>query len=73
MKSQTKMTITTFSGAAVLAFAVGFGGLGASPVAAAPAPASHASSSVTPTAPNPTAAGSVHQAVLTGCISGLDC
>lgn len=71
MKSQTKMTITTFSGAAALAFAVGFGGLGASPVDAAPAPASHASSSVAPASAAP--AGSVHQAVLAACISGLNC
>ncbi len=73
MKSQTKMTITTLSGAAALAFAVGFGGLGAGAVAATPAPASHASSSVTPAAPNAVSAGSVHQAVLTACISGLNC
>jgi hypothetical protein len=71
MKSQTKMTITTFSGAAALAFAVGFGGLGASPVT--PAPAAHASSSVAPAAPNAPAPSAVHQAILTGCIAGLDC
>jgi hypothetical protein len=73
MKSQTKMTITTFSGVAALAFAVGFGGLGASPVVPAPAPAAHASSSVAPAAPNALAPSAVHQAILTGCISGLDC
>ncbi|GBG39026.1 hypothetical protein [Mycobacterium montefiorense] len=71
MKSQTKMTITTFGAAAALAFAVGFGGLGASPAAAAPAPATHAPSSVTPA--NASAPGSIHQAVLIACISGLNC
>ncbi|GLE53335.1 hypothetical protein [Mycobacterium montefiorense] len=69
MKSQTKMTITTFGAAAALAFAVGFGGLGASPAAAAPA--THAPSIVTPA--NASAPGSVHQAVLIACISGLNC
>ena len=72
MKSLTKMTITTFSGAAAVAFAVGFGDIGATPNMSTPAPAAHASSSVAPTVPAP-GNGGVHQAVLAGCISGLGC
>jgi hypothetical protein len=72
MKAQSKMTITTFGAAGALALIVG---LGAPPVAAAPAPApaTHSSSSVAPVAPNAEAPGTVHNAVLTACISGLNC
>lgn len=74
MKSLNKLTITTFGGAAALAFAVGFGGIAAMPVDTTPAPPAHTSSNA---AAAPTAAGSadaaVHQATLVGCISGLDC
>ena len=73
MKSLTKMTITTFSGAAAVAFAVGFGGIGAKPNMSTPAPAAHASSSVAPAVPAAPGNSGVHQAVLTGCISGLGC
>lgn len=73
MKSLTKMTITTFSGAAAVAFAVGFGGIGATPNMSTPAPTTHASSSVAPAVAGAPGNGGVHQAVLTGCISGLDC
>lgn len=69
MKSPSKMTITTFA----LAFAVGFGGIGATPVNAAPP--THAASSAPPAAlPAPgTTNGGVQQATLTGCISDLNC
>lgn len=69
MKSQTKKTLTTLGGAAVLAFAVGFGGLGDGSATAAPAPATpaHAAASVAPVA------GGVHHGVLTACIIGLNC
>jgi hypothetical protein len=72
MKSQTKMTVMTFGAAGALALIVG---LGAPPVAAAPAPApvTHSSSSVAPVAPNAEAPGTVHKAVLTSCVSGLNC
>lgn len=73
MKSLTKMTITTFSGAAAVAFAVGFGGIGATPNMSTPAPAAHASSTVAPAVPTAAGDGRVHQAVLTGCVAGLDC
>lgn len=72
MKSQTKMTITTFGAAGAIAFIVGLGGITPNPVAPAPAPAPHASSSVAPATPNASTNG-VHKAVLTACISGLNC
>jgi hypothetical protein len=71
MKSLSKLTITTFSGAAALAFAVGFGGIATTPMGTTPAAAAHASSNA-PVAPS-TPGSTVHQATLVGCISGLDC
>ncbi|MCV7165312.1 hypothetical protein [Mycobacterium stomatepiae] len=73
MKSQTKMTITTFGAAGAVAFIVGLGGISPSEVAPAPAPPTHASASVASAAPNAEAPGTVHKAVLTACISGLNC
>jgi hypothetical protein len=62
--------IAMFGSAAALAFAVGFGGVGVSPVGNTP----------TTTHPAPSAAAvpahaapGVHYANLTGCVSGLDC
>ncbi|MCV7413198.1 hypothetical protein [Mycobacterium florentinum] len=72
MKSQTKMTITTFGAAGAVAFIVGLGGISPSQVVPTPAAPTHASSSVAPATPNVSANG-VHKAVLTTCISGLNC
>jgi hypothetical protein len=71
MKSSTKMTFTTFGAAGAIALIVGLGG-GPGPAALAPAPAPHASSNAAPATPN-ASAGNVHKAVLTACISGLNC
>ncbi|PLV53602.1 hypothetical protein X011_06580 [Mycobacterium tuberculosis variant microti OV254] len=71
MKSQTKMTLTTFGGAAALALAVGFGGLGGGSATAAAAPATAAS--VAPAPSNSPVTSDVHHAVFTACIIGLDC
>ncbi|MCV7028366.1 hypothetical protein [Mycobacterium sherrisii] len=62
-----KMTLTTFGGAAALAVAVGFAGLGAGTVSAAPTPAApaHTAASVAP--------AGAHHGVLTACIIGLNC
>jgi hypothetical protein len=76
MKSPTKMKIATFGGAAALALAVGFGGVGAGPVGNTPATTAHTSSHVAPApAPGAVANGGaeVHPATLTGCVAGLDC
>jgi hypothetical protein len=80
MKSLTRMAITTLGGAAALAFAVGFGGVGASPVGTTPATTAHTSSNVAPAPPSTAATGGitsggagVHIATLTGCVLDLDC
>ncbi len=74
-ESPMKTAIATFSGAAALAVAVGFGGLGVSPAGGA-SPVTHPSASVPSalgTGSAPGGHGEVHHAVLIGCIAGLDC
>jgi hypothetical protein len=76
--SGTKTALTMFGGAAALAVAVGFGGIAANTVANALPASLPTTSGVTPALPNAATPGSpsgntVHHAVLTGCISGLDC
>ncbi len=72
MKAQIKMAIAVFGGAAAVVLAVGFGGVGVSPMGGASTAPTHPSSSVTPARPE-TAAPGVHIATLTGCVAGLDC
>jgi hypothetical protein len=63
--------IAMLGSAAALAFAVGFGGVGVSPLGNTPTttahPAPRAAAASAPAAPG------VHYATLTGCIAGLDC
>ena len=76
MKAQAKKAIALFGATAVLAASVGFVGVGASPMAAASTPAAHPSPSATvahPDATAPAGGTGVHTAVLTACVSGLDC
>ena len=68
MTGNKKMAM--FGGAAALALAVGFGGVGVSSFGANP-PATQPAPHVASAPANP--APAVHQATLTGCISGLDC
>ncbi len=65
----TKKTIAMFGGAAALAVAVGFGGIGVSSQDTTPATAAHPAASV---APAKGATPGVDVATLTTCISGLD-
>jgi hypothetical protein len=62
--------IAMFGGAAALAFAVGFGGVGVSSLGNTPT-TTHS----VPSAPAATAnaAPGVHYATLAGCVAGLDC
>jgi len=76
MRSQTKTAIKMFGSAAAIAAAVGLGGVGVNAAGSTPS-TGHALSSVIPA---PAATGSstgsgsgVHNATLTGCVSGLDC
>jgi hypothetical protein len=62
--------IAMFGGAAALALAVGFGGVGVGALGGTPAP-THAAPSVAAAHANP--APNVHNATLAGCIAGLDC
>jgi hypothetical protein len=76
MKAQVKKAIALFGGTAVLAASVGFVGVGVSPMAAASTPAAHPSpraAVVHPDATAPVGGTDVHSAVLTACVSGLDC
>ncbi|BAX92853.1 hypothetical protein [Mycobacterium shigaense] len=74
MKSPTKMTMMTFSGAAALAFAVGFGGVGPTPVANKPNPPTSASAHVVQARAEAGSTGSLTQhAEFVGCISDLNC
>ena len=76
MKAQVKKAIALFGGTAVLAASVGFVGVGVSPMAAASTPAAHPSTSATvahPDSTTPAGGTGVHTAVLTACVSGLDC
>jgi hypothetical protein len=66
-----KKTIAKFGGAAALAFAVGFGGVGANPPGNTTTPTTHPAPSAAPAPAKP--ASGVHTATLTGCIAGLDC
>ena len=68
----TKKALAMFVGAAALAFAVGFGGVGVSSLDNTTAATTHPASSVAPAAAQTPASG-VHVATLTGCVSGLDC
>ena len=68
----TKTTIAMFGGAAALAFAVGFGGVGVNPLGNATPPSPHAAPSATAPAPAKAAPG-VQFATLTGCVAGLNC
>jgi hypothetical protein len=67
----TKKTIAMFGGAAALAFALGFGGVGVSSLGSMTTPATQPAPSAAPV-PAKAAAG-VHFATLTNCVSGLDC
>ena len=63
--------IAMFGNAAVLAFAVGFGGVGVSSLGNTPTTTAHpAPSAAAASAP---AAPGVHYANLTGCVAGLNC
>ena len=62
--------IAMFGSAAALAFAVGFGGIGVSALGNTPTTPTHAAP---PVAAAPAPASNVHDATLTGCISGLGC
>ncbi|OBK43101.1 hypothetical protein [Mycobacterium sp. 1081908.1] len=76
MTARVKTAIAMFGGTTALALAVGFGGVGVSPVGGAPAPTTHASSSVTsahPDAVAPAGGAGVQAATLASCVSGLDC
>jgi hypothetical protein len=68
MTGNKKMAM--FGGAAALALAVGFGGVGASSLGDNP-PTTQPAHHVAAAPANP--APAVHQATLAGCISGLDC
>ena len=63
--------IAIFGGAAALAFAVGFGGVGVNSVGNTPTTNAPSAPSVAPAPAHP--AAGVHYANLTGCIAGLDC
>ena len=65
----TKKTIAMVGGAAALAFAVGFGGVGVSSLGSTMTPTTHHAASVAP-APAQEAAPGVHNATLTGIAFG---
>jgi hypothetical protein len=67
----TKNTIAVFGGAALLAVAVGFGGVGVNTPGNATTATTHPAPSAAPAPAK--AAPNVHFATLTGCVSGLDC
>jgi hypothetical protein len=64
----TKKMIAMVGGAAALAFAVGFGGVGVSPLGSTLTPTTHYGASVAP-APAQEAAPGVHKGRLTGLIA----
>ncbi len=67
-----KAAIAMFCGTAALATAVGFGGLDVSPAGGA-STTTHPSSPAFGNASVPGGDGVIHHAILTSCISHLDC